>query len=735
MDVFELQAKISLDASDYEQSVKKAARKAEDLEESFEDSGRAAKEAEKDIDGLGSGLDSVSSALEGSKNGLDGLSGSITGGILKANLLTAGFELVANAAKELVSYVWNLDEATEEYRNAMTKLDTAFQTNGFSASTAESAFKSLYAVVGDIDQATEASQLLANLATDTEDVANWTKIATGVVATFGDSLPVESLIEAANETARTGTVVGSLADALNWAGQTGEDEFNAMLASCSTQEQRTQLITENLIATYGEAAAVFEENAEAVMRSRESHLRLEEAQADVGAETARLKNALSRNVSYSLVGLNSILEDVVGGLADFAEGSAESKTQYDDFLKSIDTKIQSDNIEEVAEAIEMINQQTKLLEEGGTVPGLGFFGSIGYANELSDALDNATDRYKLLMESGGELDSSLNQTAEAIEIATASANGFSVELTNSGLTAEEASSRLQTYTDAALNMFNQISMESEISYSEAVANLEANIQATQDFANNMTEIASILPGNLAEVFSAGGPALYAGVVSMLAEANRGTDEGLSEINELWSQGGEVAVNAFLESIGMVPADTENPATIVSAQMEQDTSMEIAAEGVVGRTYSAMSAAVASSGFDSLGVDIGLKVAQGLDSSKESAYSAGQNVIQRFIDGMESKKSSAVSTASSIGSASANALGGYPTGYSTNRLDYAPYDNYPIIASNGKTLLTASELTEYRGDRRFAGGITINQYISAVPQTPAELAAATQAYFEQARWAI
>lgn len=33
------------------------------------------------------------------------------------------------------------------------------------------------------------------------------------------------------------------------------------------------------------------------------------------------------------------------------------------------------------------------------------------------------------------------------------------------------------------------------------------------------------------------------------------------------------------------------------------------------------------------------------------------------------------------------------------------------------------------------GIVINQYIQSVPQTPVELAAATQAYFEQARWAL
>lgn len=40
----------------------------------------------------------------------------------------------------------------------------------------------------------------------------------GVSGTFGDALPIEGLIESANETAKVGKVTGVLADALNWAG-------------------------------------------------------------------------------------------------------------------------------------------------------------------------------------------------------------------------------------------------------------------------------------------------------------------------------------------------------------------------------------------------------------------------------------------------------------------------------------------------------------------------------------
>lgn len=740
MNLFELEAKIAVDTSEYERTVKSATAKAEDLEDSFQGVEQAAKKTEKGVDGLGDGLKETANQSEKASGGFTGLTESLTGSILKSNLLTKGFDLLIGAAKSLASYVWNLDEATEEYRVSQTKLNAAFQSNGFSAATAEQAYRNLYLAIGDVDRTTEASQLLSSLAMSTEDVASWTEIATGVVAKWGDSIPVETLIEASNETAKTGQVVSGLADALNWAGQIGEDEFNAMLSACATEEERVQLITDTLIGTYGDAADTFRETSGAVMEARDAHLRLEEAQARVGEQTAKLKNAMAKETSFAALGWNATIEFCTEKLTGVAEKSAEAKEKYSHFLSVVEEKVQSDNIYDVAVGLEMIGKGMADIDNVDLNP----LEKLGFVSEVVRAYEEGTAQFNALEDAGQNLQDAMNgvtyeteETAEKIDLVTASANGLTVELENSGLTAEDASARLQTYTDAALNMFQQISTESEISYADAVANLEANIQATQDFANNMTEIASVLPGNLAEVFAAGGPGVYAGVVSMLAEANRGTDEGLTQINDLWRKGGETAVNAFLSSLGMVPAEAENPATIVASQMEQDTTMEIAAEGVVGRTYTAMSSAAGAAGFDAVGKEIGSQVADGLDDASDVAYSAGQSLISRFIAGMESKRSSAVSTASSIGRASSSALNSSSGRYSAGGLDYVPYNGYPAILHSGEAVLTASEADDWRRGHtpQARGGIVINQYITAVPQTPAELAAAAQAYFEQARWAV
>ncbi len=250
----------------------------------------AVREAENRLNDLGSAADDAGSSLNDLSGSSGGLSGGLSGlgGIAGGVAIAIGQKLV-EAAMAAVEWLWSLDEATEEYREAMGKLNTAFETAGYGPEAAKEAYEGFYRILGDTDTAAEAAQLLAQLADSEEDLSKWTEIAAGVYGTFGDALPIEGLIEAANETAKTGKVTGVLADALNWVGMS-EDEFNERLATMSTEGERARFIMGGLSSAYRDAADSFYENNQVLIESREVQMQLDETQAALGESVANLKN-------------------------------------------------------------------------------------------------------------------------------------------------------------------------------------------------------------------------------------------------------------------------------------------------------------------------------------------------------------------------------------------------------------------------------------------------------------
>lgn len=220
-----------------------------------------------------------------------------------------------------------LDGATEEYRVAQGKLNAGFQAAGFSADVARKSYRNFYAILGDADTATEASQLLANMAKNEKEVTKWTRIAAGVHGTFGDSLPIEGLVESANETARTGQVTGVFADALNWVGIM-EDDFNAKLEKTTDVSKRNQLIMDTLSKTYDKAADSFYANNQQVINARRNHATLDEMLAKVGDTSSKLKSQL-----WVLAGAAEDGSIRSGSALDWVQKKADALT---DWLSNLD---------------------------------------------------------------------------------------------------------------------------------------------------------------------------------------------------------------------------------------------------------------------------------------------------------------------------------------------------------------------------------------------------------------
>lgn len=254
------------------------------------------------------------------------------GSVLKGLAVTAGAAVAAAGAAlaGLTKSFLDLAESTREYREDQAKLDAAFTTAGFTAEQAGEAYTGFYAILGEEDRSVEAVNHLAKLCSTEEELAQWTDIAAGVWATFGDSLPIEGLTEAANETAKTGTITGQLADALNWAG-VNEEAFQSALDGCSSEQERAVLITDTLNGLYQEAAENYKTLNGDVMEAQRAQALLTDAYAQLGAiaepimttlktMAADVLTAMIPFVSLMGEGLQGVLNGTAGAAETFAEG-------------------------------------------------------------------------------------------------------------------------------------------------------------------------------------------------------------------------------------------------------------------------------------------------------------------------------------------------------------------------------------------------------------------------------
>lgn len=208
-------------------------------------------------------------------------------------------------------------EGSREYRTEMGKLDTAFVANGHSSEAAKQTYSDLNAVLGDSGQAVEAAQHLAKLTDNEKDLQTWTDICTGVYATFGESIPIESLTESANEVAKSGELVGGLVDTLVWAG-IGEEEFQGKLDACTNEQERQKLIMDTLNGTYSKASDQYKKTNKDVMDAERAQQKLTDAFASLGAVGEPILTAIKDKVADMVSAAVPHLENFVNKVKDIA---------------------------------------------------------------------------------------------------------------------------------------------------------------------------------------------------------------------------------------------------------------------------------------------------------------------------------------------------------------------------------------------------------------------------------
>ena len=315
-------------------NIKKLAKELGDNEEKLSEAQDAAEK-------LAGGLKKTGKAAKDSKDGFSVMRGAAS------ELVAKGIAKIAESCIDAVKSIAGLAESTREYREDMGKLKTAFEAAGMSTELATETYKNFYSVLGEEDRSVEAVNHLAKFVETEQDMQKWTDIAAGVWGTFGDSLPIEGLTEAANETAKVGEVTGVLADALNWAGVQQED-FQYYLDKCADEQERAAYITEMLNSLYGDAAEKYKENNASIIEARKANSEYTDTVAEMGAIIEPITTKVQEG--FTLI-LQKVIDLISNG--DVEAFGAKIDEAFGSFVDSVLPKIVS--------AIDWIGNNTGLL--------------------------------------------------------------------------------------------------------------------------------------------------------------------------------------------------------------------------------------------------------------------------------------------------------------------------------------------------------------------------------------
>lgn len=265
---------------------------------------------EKQADGAADSVDDVADSIGDAAKEAQGVD---FGDVLGAGAIVEG-------AKSIIDSIGQVIVETSEYRRIMASLDTSSAQAGYTADETSEAYRRLYGALGDEQSAATALANLQALNLNQDELMGMLDLVTGAWATYGDSIPIDSLSESINETIRTGTVTGTFADVLNWGAREGEtfgvmlkenteanqewndavndavtaeDFFNLALQDAGSQTERANLLMQAM-ADQGLAATAdaWYQNNQDILEANDAQLTFTENAAQLAERVAPAVNAV-----------------------------------------------------------------------------------------------------------------------------------------------------------------------------------------------------------------------------------------------------------------------------------------------------------------------------------------------------------------------------------------------------------------------------------------------------------
>ena len=306
--------KNSTEAKQLKSQMQSLSGELEDNEKTMDQLEKTAKKAAGRMDELGDAAGDTKEGFTVAKGAMATFAGNAMTGMI-------------GAAKNGLTTLYNLADETREYRNEMSKLSSAAQSNGYSVDFAKEKYLDMYAVLADETAANTTVSNFMAMKMSQDDLNTVLNAATGIWAKYGDSIPLDGLAESVNETANTATVTGNLADALNWAG-INEDDFNEKLSKCKTTQERQNLIVKTLDKTYGKLGTSYKQNNKSVMDANRATAEYNDTMAELGAEmepiTTSVKKGFTEVVKAAMGLVDADVDKAAEKIGDAFEWVAEN---------------------------------------------------------------------------------------------------------------------------------------------------------------------------------------------------------------------------------------------------------------------------------------------------------------------------------------------------------------------------------------------------------------------------
>lgn len=516
------------------------------------------------------------------------------------------FKLTATRAIRII----NLLTAAQATYGSITKAQLVAHLANNGALTASNL---LYGVLtGSISLQTAAT--IAATAATTAFKAGLTAVKAALTALTG---PIGLVV------AGVGLAVGALVGLWQWL--TAESEETKRLKS---EQEELVKSTDQLTDSVKQSAKERQKNLESVKGNTESYQKLADEIVQLSQKTNKTA-ADKKNLKKKIDALNAS----VSGLNLAYDKNSDSLSHNSDEIKARISAMEAEStwetsqknlldIEqkraEIGEQLKQIAEQRKKWNEESNV-------SDGVRKErLQELNDKETELKNTQTELQTEYEkTSQVQQAASEAMAAAAENGSNrqvVAYENMSKSQQKAIDDMRTKYNELLetttNMFEQIKYKSAVSVDEMIANLQKNQEAVNNWATNLNTLAErgVNEGILAKL-QAMGPqgGLY------VQELVNASDEKLATLNEVFTQGGESAMNGLT-------AGMDTGALGITDKIK----------GIVQSQVSSLQEEIAAADFSSLGQEIPNGVSQGIEQGASTAGESSKNMANDIKESFTSE---------------------------------------------------------------------------------------------------